>query len=330
VPFLNLIHCKVEYLGILEKACNWLVKHQIESSLCGVIIEKLYADLDNITGWMKSIQILNKDREPCLLEIQFLFSLACHVAPQVAQAIVFLDKQECFDKNSRNIITLCPEYALELAKLYHVAGHICKDLMLKNLECRSWNMLTVGFLIRHSLYEESLVQKLMDAKISHGALINLLKILEKIDGDKVPELLTQKNIGDLFNCLEFTKTLASAADCLFNVEKLDANLFSELLNNPKSAMYWAKELGGMPSEGNLGAKDYTTIRNCASVLFSQQRNDKLTFFPQLENYSVKVRGKNFRELQWDSLKKIAEFCGSGDLEQDTEHEIVASMFKKYY
>ena len=244
----------------------------------------------------------------------------------VAKAIVALKEEKSYRQETLKIVTAYPEHALGVACIFIFFDKInapfseeCNSI-LERPECAEMTAKVLEYLRENELHGESNILSVCQAKISHAAFFNLLKLMKSVD------ILEQSTLELLVPQMKFMKTLLSAANCLAEAKKLDKINFGLVLKDPLNAIFLAENLGGKVST-NM-AKSVVSIRQSASVLAQGQRQH--LFFAAMTDKEVesfvKATNKTPTTAQNDILMKVAKYCGNNSLAEETEHHIASTAY----
>ncbi|MCL9683859.1 hypothetical protein [Legionella maioricensis] len=263
--------------------------------------------------------------------------ILCGVIPEpvpVAKAIVILKKEQSYREETLNVVRTYPEHARGLAlglvffdKLGTPASEACKT-MLQHPECAEMTTRVLEYLRENNLHKEPIALAVCQSRISQGAFLSLLKTMKKAG------LLNQSNLELLFPKMSFIKTLASAANCLAHVDKLDQDNFSSLIIDPINSLFLAKNLGGRPYPKSLkffsdnGAKSFDNICEKAQILAQVKRQGGffMAMTKEQEHSFQQATGKTISKVQDETLIKIASYCGNNGLDAETEHHVASTTY----
>ena len=250
-----------------------------------------------------------------------------------------------FDVSAKHIDILCgvekkmhqlkcaEEYfAIEIATVFialEKAGYFSEqtcEAMLQYPECLEMNAKIINYLKENNLHNEDNFIKVGTLRLPDGEFLAILDLLNKAG------LLNQENLRALFVKSTFIKTLLSAARCLANGGVLIEASFNDIICNPLLALHVAESYEGKPYPESqpclvdAGALDFIEIRKVAKIL-AQGQHSLFSSATSKEDMSFKkATGKSIQEAKCASLIKIAEFCGDGTLEQETEANVASLSY----
>lgn len=222
--------------------------------------------------------------------------------------------------------------AVEIARVFIAldkAGYYSEqtcEAMLQYPECLEMNARIVNYLTENKLHSEDNFIKAGALRLPEGQFLSILDLLNKAG------LLNQENLHALFVKSAYIKTLFSAVRCLANGGVLTQESYNDIVYNPLLALTVVEAYGGKPYSElqpcvvDEGAMDFVEIRKSAKVLAQGQHS----LFPSAtikQDTSFKqATGKTIKEAKDYSLIKIAEFCGDGALDKETEANIASLSY----
>lgn len=301
-----------------------------------LILQTIFTYTKSSINIVEAVEALNKEG----LDERF-FKVAFEVpafSHKIAEALVILQKAQCYSEATKLYVCLKPQYAPGLAQFWVQFSKVeCSNLtpykaeMLRDPQCALYSAEVIEFLRQNNLHHEKNIIAVCNAKLMSNALVNLLITL------KEAKLLNQSNFDLLMPILPFVKTLYSGARCFTNVGKLDQLNFETLVADPINAVALAESFGGKPYPQNYtvyknrGAMDFINIRRNTQLLC--QGHKQGLFFPamseeQIESFK-RAKGKTPAEAQKEILLKIAQYSGSQDLEEATEYNIAEQAYKSF-
>ncbi|CAM2944803.1 Uncharacterised protein [Legionella steigerwaltii] len=331
----------------LESATSMLMEIKFKPELLPFVLETLFARSNESIALVKAVGLLNDEHLKEDMDLAF----ASKYPDRVAAAIVELRKEQCFNKQTRRIIRSHPEHAVELAqaliqlnRLNH-AGRAAYDGIVKYPQnadkvAQVLEYLQKNFLL-HNLNGKPDAYKGIVKQSSHSIITEVCKaeltddsLIKLFEAMKAANLLDIPNLNKLMPKLKYVKTLATAATCLANSNKLNQTNFNSIIGAPFDAMVIAESLGGTPRSPSLperideGAKDFVEIRKAAKILAQGQQQG--LFFAKQDPEKIgtfeKVTHKKMAAVQNEAMMKIAEHTSEHHLEDVTEHHTANSSY----
>lgn len=331
-PWLKLILTPTPHSFKIASAIQKLKEIKISPEHLDLILTHVFNYPDASKNFAEAVVILS---EGGLTDNEL--NLICGVIPEpvpLAKAIAVLKKEQSYRQDTLNAVRAYPQHAFGLAlgliffdKVKAPHSQACK-IMLQHPECAEMTTRVLEYLHENNLLKDPIALAVCQSRISHGAFLSLLKIMNKAT------LLDQPNLELLFTKMSFIKTLASASNCLAHADKLDQVNFSSLIIDPVNALSLAQNLGGKPYPKSFkflsdnGTKNFISIREKAITLAQGQRQGFFfTAISEKQELSFKqATGKTSAAAQDEALIKIAEYCGDGSLDPVTEHHIASTSY----
>lgn len=347
-PYLNSILSIDRNGENLRQATDRLKDLPIKSELLPMILESVFTYPDKCVALVKAVALLNDENvRKDLLKIVF----ASKFPDRAAAAIVALRKENCLDKQTRNLVCAQSDYAVELAHafvLFKQVNYTARagfDALAQRPQCADKAVRVIDYLQKHSLLEllkaksapyKGTVKKASDLMITAVCKAGLTddSLLKLFDTMKEVNLLNPLNLQKLMHQLKYIKTLSSATRCLANGNKLDQRNFENLIQDPANSLALAESLGGTPTSPSLpheidaGAKDFVEIRKAAKILAQGQRQGFFMPLPDSEKVKSfeKATHKKVSVMCKDTMIKIAEYTGGNHLEKNVVHQIANNAY----
>lgn len=317
----------------VRRATAELIRLKLKPELLALILPAILTHSHESTELLDAVKILQKeDLGVAFLKIAIAVPKFSH---KIAEALVTLQKAQCYNDATKVYVCLSPEHALGLAQFWIQYTHAgCVDAsqraaMQKRPQCAAYTAEVIEFLQKNNLHKEQNIIAVCKAKLTDKSLLQLLKLMQEA------KILKQSSLDILLPQLSFIKTLYSAAQCLAYGGKLDAFNFDSLVSDPINAVALAENLGGKPYPSydlsylkNPGAQDFMTIRRNTKVLCQGYRQGLFSSgmsSEQKQDFATK-RGKTVEETQKETLLKIAQYSGNQALEKETEHHVAEDTY----
>ena len=332
-PWLQQILTSGGHSYTLSQAIARFEKNKNLTNKLSLVLPCLFANPKQALNFVEALEIVSKSE---LLEedLQLLQRATLYPVP-VAKAIVALKAANLFIDLNINLIIANAEHALGLANMVIVFEKLKKlpyleahRIIQEHPEYAGTTARVLECLLVNQLDQAVNIRTVCKDRQSHALLLNLMNVL------KQAKLLDQNNFDLLISQNKHFKTLKSAANCLSNAEKLDQSNFEQLINDPLNALFFAEKQGGKVYPCTFkyltdkGAVSFVTVREKARVM-AQGHRQGLFFaehtYEKTETF-VKATGKTIAQAEHEAVLKIAEYCGSAELESDTTQHIASTSY----
>ncbi|CDZ77486.1 hypothetical protein BN59_01769 [Legionella massiliensis] len=202
----------------------------------------------------------------------------------VAQNLEFVERLNTVFKHLNDIGCLTKEnlgFVLQKAEQIDVLIQQLDDLYklsIEKAEAHIRTPLTMGLLCQYPEYSETLGAIFSFLASNDVLAIESLELLTypenmkafdsnfNVLSDTTYSLFNETNMGLLLSNIQFSQGISIAFSSLVKNDKLNQENFITLMENPASAVYQARELGGAFAKDEEGFREFSEVRQAARIL----------------------------------------------------------------